>query len=267
MQLQSQLVHAEPGQRVVLVSAWQQGACLGSALGEGGNAEQAEDRAIERLRARLPAATSSTTSFATTATTATTTAAAPVRVAPAPEPVPQPVPAPPPPLSSAEPPSPEPPGSSPPSPEPPRPEGPSPEDPPADPEDWSDELAEVDLQLRRLRWGREQEAIYLERVFGHPSRGRLVRYADLLSYRQALLQLEPGSDPAQARPPLRRPELLAQCDQLLGQLGWGAAQGREFLERHFSHTSRQQLSDQQLLHFNMLLEGVMIGEPPPPPPP
>ncbi|WP_457767784.1 hypothetical protein [Cyanobium sp. ULC084] len=33
MQLQSQLVHAEPGQRVVLVSAWQQGACLGSALG------------------------------------------------------------------------------------------------------------------------------------------------------------------------------------------------------------------------------------------
>ncbi|WP_457767556.1 hypothetical protein [Cyanobium sp. ULC082] len=88
MQLQSQLVHAEPGQRVVLVSAWQQGACLGSALGEGGNAEQAEDRAIERLRGRLPAATSSTvssaTSSATAATTATTTAAAPVRVAPSP---------------------------------------------------------------------------------------------------------------------------------------------------------------------------------------
>ena len=89
-----------------------------------------------------------------------------------------------------------------------------------------------------------------------------MRYADLLSYRNALRQLEPGSDPALVPPPLRRPELLAQCDQLLGQLHWGAAQGREFLERQFSLASRQQLSDEQLLQFNMLLEGVLIGEQP-----
>jgi len=61
-------------------------------------------------------------------------------------------------------------------------------------------------------------------------------------------------------PPLRRPELLGQCDQLLGQLQWGASQGREFLEKHFALASRQQLSDEQLLQFNMLLEGVLIGE-------
>lgn len=38
MQLQAELVHAEPGQRVVKVSAWEQGALLGSALGEGATA-------------------------------------------------------------------------------------------------------------------------------------------------------------------------------------------------------------------------------------
>jgi hypothetical protein len=228
MQLQSHLVHAAADRRVVLVGAWQQGVCLGSALGEGSSAEEAEDRAIERLRRRLHPTT-----------------AAPTRIDQA-EPSEHPSAQPPPPATAeAVPPAPliDP-------------------EPPADPDDWSDELAEVELQLKRLQWGREQEATYLARVFGHPSRGRLVRYADLLSYRNALRQLEPGSDPALVPPPLRRPELLAQCDQLLGQLHWGTAQGREFLERQFSLASRQQLSDEQLLQFNMLLEGVLIGEHP-----
>ena len=239
MQLQSRLVHADAERRVVQVGAWQQGVCLGSALGEGSSAEEAEDRAIERLRRRLPPPT-----------------AAPIRLDQA-EPGEHPPPPPPPGAVEPAPPTPQV------TPRPPaNPEPLADPEPPADPEDWSDELAEVELQLKRLHWSRDQEATYLARVFGHPSRGRLVRYADLLSYRNALRQLEPGCDPAQVPPPLRRPELLAQCDQLLGQLHWGAAEGRGFLERHFSLTSRQQLSDEQLLQFNMLLEGVLIGEQP-----
>ena len=240
MQLQSHLVHAAAERRVVLVGAWQQGVCLGSALGEGSSAEEAEDRAIERLRRRL-----------------LPTTAAPVRLDQA-EPSLHPPTSPPPPVT-AEAACPEPPIEAK---LPALPEPPADQEPPADPEDWSDELAEVELQLKRLQWGRQQEATYLGRVFGHPSRGRLVRYADLLSYRNALRQLEPGSDPALVPPPLRRPELLALCDQLLGQLHWGPARGRQFLERHFSLASRQQLSDEQLLQFNMLLEGVLIGEQP-----
>lgn len=59
--------------------------------------------------------------------------------------------------------------------------------------------------------------------------------------------------------PLRRRDLLEQCDQLLGRLRWDATQGREFLERHFERSSRQQLSDGQLLQFNMLLEEQLIS--------
>ena len=44
--LKVRLVHAEPGQRVVQVSAWQGNSCLGSALGEAAGAEDAEERAI-----------------------------------------------------------------------------------------------------------------------------------------------------------------------------------------------------------------------------
>lgn len=138
----------------------------------------------------------------------------------------------------------------------PTPQGLSPSEPEvtADPEDWSDELAQVELELKRLGWGREEEAAYLARAFNHPSRSRLVRYLDLMGYLNALQQLAPGSRPEQAATPLRRRDLLDQSDQLLGQLQWGAAEGRVFLERHFQLNSRQQLNDQQLLQFNMLLE-------------
>ena len=41
---------------------------------------------------------------------------------------------------------------------------------------------------------------------------------------------------------------------MLKQLGWSADQARAFLQQQLGLTSRQQLSDEQLLQFNMLLE-------------
>lgn len=230
MQLQARLVHAEPGARVVEVSAHRNGALLGSALGEGATAEDAEERALARLQQRLAGQAAPQRPAPVPA--------APPTPAPEPEPEPDPEPAPPGPAELAPTPSPE---------------------PEPDPEDWSGELARLDLELRRIGWQREQEATYLERAFGHPSRSRLTSYGDLLAYLQALQNLPPASDPAMAPVPLRRRDLLSQCDQLLAQLRWDAAQGRQFLEEHFQLSSRQQLSDSQLLQFNMLLEGALVG--------
>ena len=123
-----------------------------------------------------------------------------------------------------------------------------------DPEDWSAELAQLELELQRLGWDRDQEALYLQRVFGNPNRNRLTNYADLQAYLAALQGFSPGTQASSAPAPLRRRELLSQCDQLLAQLQWDPGQGRALLEQHFSLTSRQQLSDAQLLQFNMLLE-------------
>jgi hypothetical protein len=238
MQLQARLVHAEPGSRVVEVSAHRDGALLASALGEAPTAEQAEDRALDRLRRRLREAPQATGRAGSAA-------------GPAPEVRPE--------LrwdaaatvlpgvavsghdrgheASQE----------------------APPEPPPDPEDWSGELAQIDLQLRRLDWQREQEGQYLLRAFGHPSRSRLTTYADLVAYLQALTALPAGSHPTEAPVPLRRRDLLAQCDQLLTQLGWDAQRGRRCLEEHFGQSSRQQLSETQLLEFNMVLEQALMA--------
>jgi hypothetical protein len=135
-----------------------------------------------------------------------------------------------------------------------------------DPEDWSAELAQLELELQRLGWDRDQEAVYLQRVFGNPNRNRLTNYADLQAYLAALQGFSTGTQASSAPAPLRRRELLSQCDQLLAKLQWEPGQGRALLEQHFSLTSRQQLSDSQLLQFNMLLEDLSSGLAPTGPP-
>ncbi|MCP9810235.1 hypothetical protein KBY58_12430 [Cyanobium sp. HWJ4-Hawea] len=237
MHLEAELVHAEPGQRIVRVSAYQGSTVLGRSLGEGVTAEEAEDRARQRILGLL---------------------------GPQKEPIPEPIPVPEPVLKPEPTTKPEqiakPPKESLKAPvaTAPNNEPASSEPASSEPEDWSSELARLDLQLQRLGWGRDEEAIYLERVFGHPSRNRLTNFADLMAYLQALEPMEPGQDPASVPVPLRRKDLLEQCDQLLQQLQWDAGQGRAFLEQHFSLTSRQQLNDSQLLQFNMLLESELI---------
>ncbi|MDA1246956.1 MAG: hypothetical protein O2787_06625 [Cyanobacteria bacterium] len=224
-----QLLHAEAGSRVVLVQISRDGQVIDSALGEASTAEAAEDRARQRLGEHLPVAA-----------TPTSSALIPVRGINAPTQVE--------PKAQADHPA-----------APSHPPAQAIEEPPIDPDDWSSELARLDLQLQRLGWNREQEAIYLDRVFGHPNRNRLTSYGDLLAYLQALEGFDDGSDPASAPPPLRRKELLSQCEELLSQLQWDPGQGRAFLEQHFALASRQLLSDSQLLQFNMLLESEWLA--------
>ena len=238
-QLEVQLVHAEAGSRIVLVQLRREGQILDSALGEAATAELAEDRARQRLQGRpqpqieLGAREPVGRESVGREPVARQKAQAPIATS-APLLLPSP--------------------TQPSQPESLQPPAQPPEEPQVDPEDWSAELAQLELELQRLGWDRDQEALYLQRVFGNPNRNRLTNYADLQAYLAALQGFSPGTQASSAPAPLRRRELLSQCDQLLAQLQWDPGQGRALLEQHFSLTSRQQLSDAQLLQFNMLLE-------------
>lgn len=259
MELHARLVHAEHGLRVVEVRASRGERSLGSALAEAATAQEAEELAIARLLRRLEHQGGADGMTGPGADGAGSQPSA-VRRRPGPVAAPaSPEPPPPEPTTTRSAPShPQQAGAEPLQPDVGPPGDPQ-EEPPADPEDWSQELTAIDLQLRRLGWTREQEGVYLQRAFGHPSRSRLTRYSDVRAYLLALEALERGSDPAVAAVPLRRSELLAQGDALLAQLGWSAEQGRAFLERELQRISRQQLSDVQLLEFNMLLEGELLA--------
>ena len=129
-----------------------------------------------------------------------------------------------------------------------------PSESPTDPEDWSEELTAIDFELKRIGWTRDEERQYLERAFGHGSRHRLTRYADLVAFLRQLRQIQPGESPDQSAVPIHRGELISQGDQMLLTLGWTGEQARSFLQQTLNSISRQHLSDEQLLQLNMLLE-------------
>lgn len=232
------LVHAELGARVVEASCEGGGRLLAMAFGEATTAEVAEDRARRRA-ARMLLETHS----------------APDQQPPSPPPpVEAPVPAAD--ILKPEPLKPEP--------SPPGPAVSEPEDA-SEPADWSEDLALVEVQLERLGWDRNQESVYLERWLGYMERSRITRYQDLRLYIDALQTLSPPADPCTAplpgqlrQPPPSRELLIQNGNTLLRQLGWTTDQGRAFLKRHFGHTSRQSLSDEQLMKFNRQLDAFAV---------
>ncbi|MEB3319292.1 MAG: hypothetical protein VKO39_14280 [Cyanobacteriota bacterium] len=262
MDFRARLVHADAQRRVVQVAAFAGERCLGSALGEAANAEEAEDRARDRLRQRLrngtgdgahpaPAAGPKDRAAPPALAGAKPMAAAQEQVVPVAAGAVAPLN----PASAAEE------GRTPPA----RPavaelEPLDPREPPLDPEDWSADLTQLDRHLRTLGWGRDQERIFVRRLFGHPNRSRLTRYADLMLLRRALEALPAGSQPDTAPLPLPRADLLSQCDDLLTRLRWTTERARQSLEEHFAVNSRQRLSDDQLLAFNLQLEGELLGQ-------
>lgn len=240
MKTQAQLCHHNDQRCIVRVEGFDGDTSLGSALGEAPTATEAEDQAIARLKQRLD------------------TFRAPVagskelvrrssqegdRVAQKPTPVSEP------PIATTV--------------EPIQPSGDhaaptAVNEAPTDPDDWSEELTAIDLELQRIGWDRANESIYLERAFGHSSRHRLTRFSDLVAYLKRLRELPASSDATTAEIPLRRSDLVNQCDEILKRLNWEQQQAREFLQSNFQVGSRQQLSDEQLLGFNMLLEEQLL---------
>ena len=245
MRFRAELCHVDTLRCVVRVEAWQSpDQCLGSRLGEATNAEEAEDRARQRLMTDLsqegqppspPAQKPAKANPAATELSIEPVAGQPdsAQVEHRPIPVQK---------ALAE------------SPGPNLQDVEEPSETPSDPEDWSEELTAIDFEINRIGWSRDQERVYLERAFGHAGRHRLTRYADLVAYLRQLRQLEPGDKADQAVVPLRRGDLISQGDEILRQLGWSGEQARGFLQQHLQAKSRQQLSDEQLLQFNLLLE-------------
>ncbi len=137
---------------------------------------------------------------------------------------------------------------------------------PTDPEDWSEELTAIDMQLKRIGWNRDKEQIFLERAYGHGSRHKLTKYSDIVSFLSQLTKFEKGVNAdiapiphkgvnADIAPiPHKRGNLILEGDTIIQKLGWKKEDAKEFLQKKFDETSRQKLSDEQLIKFNQLIK-------------
>ncbi len=242
MQIRAELCHVDTLRCIVRVEAWLDGSLQGSTLGEAATAEEAEERALRRLNSRLGSTEGPQQPLNSARSEAQVDEPNPRQV-----PVERPRK-----IDQNQ-------SSSAPLPNathqvPVTPADNAPSETPTDPDDWSDELTAIDMEIRRIGWSREQEQEYLTRAFGLGSRHKLTRYADLVAYLRQLKLIQANDDASTAPAPIRRGDLLQQGDAMLKQLGWSSDQARTFLQQQLGATSRQQLSDEQVLQFNMLLE-------------
>jgi len=250
MQIRAELCHVDTLRCIVRVEAWLDGSLKGSALGEAATAEEAEERALRRLSSRLGSTEAPQQPLNSARPEAPRVDEPNPKQVPVERPrkieQPQPSAAPHPPAIQQEVPA--------------TPADNAPSETPTDPDDWSDELTAIDMEIRRIGWSREQEQEYLTRAFGLGSRHKLTRYADLVAYLRQLKLIQANDDASTAPAPIRRGDLLQQGDAMLKQLGWSSDQARTFLQQQLGATSRQQLSDEQLLQFNMLLEEQTLSQ-------
>lgn len=148
------------------------------------------------------------------------------------------------------------------------------------PTDWSEDLAEIEVELKRLMWTEAEEQAYLLQHFGKRSRALIADYDQLLLFLDHLRSLPtPGLTPAAPvaaepepvrtvslppvptpappttaaiAPPAEQPnrsEAMELSSAAVKRLGWTNRQGSDHLRQTYGKASRQQLTTEELLDF------------------
>ncbi len=215
MRIESKLCHLTDNKAVVQVNGWLNEKNLGSALAEGLTVEDAEDKAISRLNKRINGLLNSETNNQLIHEDKITT---PLKV------------------------------------ELPKSESINNNNFVKEPVDWSNELTEIDSEIQRLQWSRNDEITFLENNMGYKSRNKITNYSDIIKY----LSLLKNIDNQNQSKVLERniTTLIDESDKILRDLSWDNLQGREYLKKEFNVSTRKELNEKQLVSFVEKLKSI-----------
>ena len=115
------------------------------------------------------------------------------------------------------------------------------------PNDWSKELLEIDTEIKRLNWSRDDEINFLETNLGYNNRNKITNYRELIKYLKLLKCTETNENLESEN--LNIQDLINESDMILKDLSWDNRQGREFLRNEFNVSTRKELNKIQLISF------------------
>ena len=205
MRIDSKLCHITENKAVVHVNGWIDERNLGSALAEGATVEDAEDKAISRLKKRLNNISndnSSKNSFYEQKVKNQMNVELPKREN----------------TSIIQ-----------------------------EPSDWSSELTAIDLEIKRLKWNREDEIDFLKHKLGINNRNKITKYNDIIKYLNLLKKIDRPNQTKIVNDNINT--LIQASESLLEDLGWNHLQGRQFLQNEFNVSTRKELNEEQLISF------------------
>ena len=215
MRIESKLCHISENKAVVLVNGWLNDENLGSALAEAGTVEHAEEKAISRLKKRLDLSKENKLNIDNKLDDKIKSS---VKV------------------------------------ELPISESKDKVNVNNEPNDWSNELTAIDLEIKRLNWSRDDEIKFLEKTFGYNNRNKITKYNILVNY-LSLLKNEANVSLKTINTENFN-NMIEQSDLLLRELSWDNKKGREFLENEFNVSTRKDLDEKQLMLFIEKLKSI-----------
>ena len=116
-----------------------------------------------------------------------------------------------------------------------------------EPSDWSNELTQIDSEIQRLKWSREDEIEFLEKTLGYNQRNKITSYTDILRYLSLLKKT--NNDTSTKVVNININTLIEESDTILRDLSWNHVQGREYLQKEFNVSTRKELNEKQLISF------------------
>ena len=115
------------------------------------------------------------------------------------------------------------------------------------PNDWGKELTEIDSEIKRLKWSREDEISFLQKFYGYNNRYKITNYDELLNYLARLKNQKTKDNMEELI--ITNESLIEESEILLEELSWDHNIGRKFLKNEFNVSTRKELNRNQLILF------------------
>ena len=125
-----------------------------------------------------------------------------------------------------------------------------------DREDWSEDLANLDFELKRLGWSKEKESIVLNRLFGYNSRIKLTNHKDLILLIKILKDIETGTNIDHVENNYNIDTLIEVNNRILSSLGWDHKKARDYLQQQMGVKSRKEMTIKDMIRFNNQLHSL-----------
>ncbi len=119
--------------------------------------------------------------------------------------------------------------------------------------DWTEELAEIDYEIARLGWSREQENEFLEKILEFPKKNRISDINQIKDFINVLKSIKPEQSMNKLKEYFTKETLIRLSDKRITELNWSTEKARDYLNKSFNVSSRNNLTIIDLIKFNELL--------------
>ncbi|AAQ00044.1 MULTISPECIES: hypothetical protein [Prochlorococcus] len=121
------------------------------------------------------------------------------------------------------------------------------------PNDWSEEISKIDIEIERLGWNKEDENEFMKITIGQSNRNRIKSYEDILFFIELLQKMKKGEDMKNININYLKEKLISESNDILRSLNWSNETAREYFVDKFKVNSRSELGIYELLKFVSML--------------